>query len=127
LVRVDLVPCCSYVDGICIKEGKILLVKRNCEPFKGFWHVVGGQVQDKETSKEALKREFLEETCLNVKIGAVLGRRIEQTFDRLKIIEVLNVDFFEGKVKLNYENTEFAWFAQFPSYSVYDYSTYLRK
>jgi len=119
--------CSLYVDGICTKDGKILLVKRNCEPFKGFWHVVGGQVQDKESFKEALKREYLEETGLYVKIGDILTHRIEKTFDRLKLIVVLKVDSFKGSVKLNYENIEFAWFDQFPSYSVYDYSAYLRK
>ncbi len=110
-----------------MKDSKILLVKRNCEPFKGFWHVVGGEVQDKESFEEALKREFKEETGLDVKIGDALGFRIEKSFDRMKIIVVFKVDSFEGKVKLNHENTAFAWFARFPSYSVYDYSTYLEK
>ncbi|OGU68428.1 MAG: hypothetical protein A2W30_03190 [Ignavibacteria bacterium RBG_16_36_9] len=90
MVRLDLSVCSLYVDGIC-KDGKILLVKRNCEPFKGFWHVVGGQVQAKETFKEALKREYLEETGLDVKISDILTHRIEKTFDRLKLIVVLKV------------------------------------
>lgn len=119
--------CRLYVDGICIKDGKILLVKRNCEPFKGFWHVVGGEVQDDETLEDALKREFNEETSLDVKIGNVLGRRIEKSFDRTKIIMILKVDSFEGKIKLNCENTKFAWFSQFPFSSVCDYSMYLGK
>ena len=37
------------VDGVYVKDGKILLLKRNVEPFKGFWHVVGGHVEENET------------------------------------------------------------------------------
>ena len=66
-------PYCLYVDGICVKDGKILLVKRSCEPFKGFWHVVGGQVQKNEGLEEAIRREFKEETTLDIKVGDVIS------------------------------------------------------
>ena len=58
-------PCkklVACVDGAYVKNGKILLVKRNVEPLKGFWHLIGGHVDENETLKEALKREFKEET-----------------------------------------------------------------
>ena len=73
-----------YVDGICIKEGKILLAKRACHPFKGFWHVIGGEVRKNVTFSEALKREFKDETNLDVEIGNALGWRISESFDRKK-------------------------------------------
>lgn len=114
-----------YVDGICLREGKILLVKRACEPFKGFWHVVGGAVQGNEILSEALSREFKEETNLDVRIGDVIGWRIEESFDRTKVILVFKVNSFEGEIKLNSENEEYGWFSKFPSHSVYDYSGYL--
>jgi 8-oxo-dGTP diphosphatase len=114
-----------YVDGICLKNGKILLVKRRCEPFKGFWHVVGGEVQDTEALAEALRREFKEETDLDVKVGNVIGCRIEESFDRKKIILIFKITYFEGEIKLNCENEKYGWFARFPTHSVYDYSKYL--
>ena len=55
------------VDGVYIKEGKILLVKRDVEPFRGCWHIIGGHVEENETLKQALKREFKEKTNLDVK------------------------------------------------------------
>jgi len=50
-----------------IKENdlKVLLIKRNKEPFKGRWALPGGFVRINETLDEAAKRELKEET--NVK------------------------------------------------------------
>ena len=115
------------VDGVLIKDAKILLLKRSVEPFKGFWHVVGGHVEDNETFKEALKREFKEETNFDVHIGKELDRRIEETFDRIKFVVVLQVNSYSGRLKLNEESIEYGWFSQMPTKSVYDYSRYLSK
>jgi ADP-ribose pyrophosphatase YjhB (NUDIX family) len=115
------------VDGVYIKDGKILLLKRSEEPFKGYWHLVGGHVEDDETLKEALEREFREETNLDIKIGAIIDGRIEKTFDRTKIIVVFDVAFAQGEIRLNSENEEYGWFKHIPSHSVYNYAKYLKK
>jgi 8-oxo-dGTP diphosphatase len=114
-----------YVEGICIRNGEILLVKRNVQPFKGYWHVVGGHVGENETLEEALKREFREETGIEINVGSIVGGRIEETFDRIKIIVVFEITYSKGEIKLNYENEEYGWFVSFPSHSVYDHSKYL--
>jgi len=113
------------VDGIFIKDGKILLLKRNVEPFKGYWHLVGGHVEENETLREALKREFKEETNLDVEIGDVIDGRIEKTFDRTKIIVAFKIESAQGEITLNSENKEYGWFTQIPTNSVLDYSKYL--
>ncbi len=118
---------CVCVAGVCVKDEKILLLKRNVEPFKGYWHVVGGHVEENETLKEALKREFKEETNLDVKVGKIVGGRMEETFDRTKLVVVFEVASAEGEIKLNSENKEYGWFSQVPLNSIYDYSKYLRK
>jgi len=115
------------VDGVLIKDGKILLLKRNVEPYLGFWHTVGGQVEENETLKEALIREFKEETNLDVQVGKIIGGRIENTQDRTKIIVVLQVTSAQGEIRLNKENQEYKWFTSTPPNSVCDYSTYLTK
>ncbi|XES76060.1 MAG: LamG-like jellyroll fold domain-containing protein [Candidatus Bathyarchaeia archaeon] len=115
------------VDGIYVKDSKILLLKRNVEPFKGYWHVAGGHVEENESLQDALKREFKEETGLDVKVGKIVGWRIEETPDRIKIILAFEVTSAEGEIKLNSEHTEFSWFNTIPLNSVYDYSKYLRK
>jgi ADP-ribose pyrophosphatase YjhB (NUDIX family) len=84
------------VDGVYVKDGKLLLLKRDVEPFKGRWHVVGGHVEENESLKEALKREFKEETGLDVAVGGIIDGRIEETFDRIKIIVAYEVTSAEG-------------------------------
>ena len=115
------------VDGVYIKEEKILLLKRADEPFKGYWHLVGGQVEDNETLREALIREFKEETNLDIKVGDIIDGRIEETFDRTKIIVAFEVTFAQGEIRLNSESEEYGWFNQIPSNSIYNYEKYLRK
>ena len=114
-----------YVDGICIKDKKILLLKRTNYPFRGFWHVVGGQVEDDETLKEAIIREFKEETNLDVKVGEIIAGRLEESFDQIKIIVAFKITSAKGKIKLNFESEEFRWVKNFPLNSVYDYSQHL--
>ena len=113
------------VDGIYVRDGKLFLVKRANKPFKGFWHPVGGQVEDNETLKDALKREFKEETNLDVEVGEIVTGRLEETFDQIKIIVAFRILVAKGKIKLNSENEKFGLFDEFPPNSVYDYSRYL--
>lgn len=115
------------VDGVYIKEGKILLVKRDVEPFRGCWHIIGGHVEENETLKQALKREFKEETNLDVEVGEIIDGRIEKTFDRTKIVITFKVTSALGKIQLNFESKEYGWFSEIPSNSVYDYAGYLKK
>ena len=113
------------VDGVYVKDGKILLLKRAVEPFKGFWHVVGGHVEEDESLKDAVKREFREETGLDVTVGGVIGGGVEETFDRVKIIVVFEVSSAEGEVSLNSENEAYGWFDEVPTNSVHGYEKYL--
>jgi 8-oxo-dGTP diphosphatase len=115
------------VDGLYVKDGKLLLLRRDVEPFRGCWHVVGGHVNDDETIKAALIREFKEETGLVVEVGDILCDRIEKTFDRIKIIVAHQVISVKGEIKLNSENTTYGWFSQMPSNIVYDYGRYLQR
>jgi ADP-ribose pyrophosphatase YjhB (NUDIX family) len=115
------------VDGVYVRNGKILLFKRNVEPFKGFWHVIGGQVEENETLVEALKREFIEETGLEVEVGSMIAGRIEETFDRIKIIIAFEISNAHGEIHLNSENKAYGWFDRIPPKSVHDYAEYFQK
>ncbi len=54
------------------KEGRILLTKRNVEPYKNYWVFPGGHVK-KETPVKAVKREVFEETELIVEVDKLYG------------------------------------------------------
>ncbi len=118
-------PYFLCADGVLVRNGKFLLLKRNVEPFRGFWGLVGGHVQDNESAKDALKREFKEETNLDVEVDNLIDARFEETFDRVKVILTYGVKCAKGEVKTNHESECHGWFSEMPANSVYDYSRFL--
>ena len=66
------------VTGIVIREGKVLLARHTYGPGKGKLIVPGGYVKLQESPQEALKREYLEETGVEVEPVDVIGIRFNQ-------------------------------------------------
>lgn len=66
--------------GIVTDNNKILIGKLKEEQIKNFGGIEyvfpGGKIEEKETGKEAVKREIKEETGLNVSIVTKIGERI---------------------------------------------------
>ena len=53
--------------GLVIKDGKILLIKKFRGPYDGKLDLPGGTIEFQDRPEDALKREFLEETGINIK------------------------------------------------------------
>ena len=87
--------------------------------------LVGGSVEEGETLIQALKREFKEETDLDIEVGSLLDTRIENTFDRTKKIFTFEVANVRGAIKLNSESETYGWFDEIPDKSVYNYRKFL--
>ncbi|MBI2079164.1 NUDIX hydrolase [Candidatus Micrarchaeota archaeon] len=60
-------------DAVIINNGKVVLIRRGTEPFKGEWAIPGGRIEDNETAEECLVREAKEETGLEVRPIRMIG------------------------------------------------------
>jgi 8-oxo-dGTP diphosphatase len=61
------------VDVILERESKILMVKRKKDPYKDHLALPGGFVNEGETVEDAMKREAMEETSLEIHPIDILG------------------------------------------------------
>jgi ADP-ribose pyrophosphatase YjhB (NUDIX family) len=54
--------------GVIVKcKDKVLLCKRNnLGSFPGMWSIPGGKLEENETTQEGAKREFFEETAVDI-------------------------------------------------------------
>ena len=56
---------------LVVRDGRVLLVRRVNEPFRGLWTLPAGFVNGGEDPAEAAQRECLEETGLSVRVTRV--------------------------------------------------------
>src|SRR5215207_4969640 len=61
------------VDVILERDSNVLMVRRKKDPFKDFLSLPGGFVNEGETVEDAMKREAMEETSLEVHPIDILG------------------------------------------------------
>src|SRR5208283_3057243 len=59
-------------------SNRILLVKRDTVPFKGYWALPGGRMDPFETVEQTVVREVKEETGLDVAIARKIGEYVEK-------------------------------------------------
>jgi 8-oxo-dGTP diphosphatase len=76
-------PCAG---ALVIRNGKVLLVRRKIEPFRGYWDIPGGFCEVDEHPTETAQREVREETGLEIELTGLLG---------------LWMDDYEGNMTLN--------------------------
>ncbi len=59
-------------DSIVFNDGKILLIRRRKEPYKGYYALPGGILDDDETLEQCAVRELKEETGLDGEVVSLL-------------------------------------------------------
>lgn len=61
------------VGAICVRDGRLLLVRRGRGVARGRWAVPGGRVHFGEDLADAVLRELAEETGLAGRVGPLVG------------------------------------------------------
>jgi 8-oxo-dGTP diphosphatase len=97
--------------GTIIRDegGRILLLRRAIEPGHGKWVFPGGYVDRGEVVERAAVREALEETGLDVTLGALVG--IYSYAGRTPIVIAFAAEPASGTLRLDHESLEARWFA----------------
>ncbi len=78
------------VAGILVRDGRVLLVKHD-KPAGSYWVVPGGRVGFGETLPDALRREFVEELSMDIRVGGLTFLNDAAPADRAR--HVVNVYF----------------------------------
>ncbi|MBI4059786.1 GNAT family N-acetyltransferase [Candidatus Giovannonibacteria bacterium] len=98
--------------AVFIKDGKLFVLKRSIPPFQDKWDFMGGYIGENETPEECLRREIKEELNVGVDslhyLGVFTGTGFYKEYEYPTLCFAYLAEL-EGEVKLNEENSEYAW------------------
>lgn len=96
------------------RDGEFLALRRAAEPLQGEWNMPGGFVEPGESGPEAIAREVLEETGLEIEAGGVIGifaSRYGRAEDATAIFDVAyRCRLVGGEMQVSDESLEAGWF-----------------
>ena len=90
------------------KKEKVLMCKREKEPFKGKYNLVGGKIEENETDIESAYRELKEETGISkssIELKPIINFEYPIEDNQIKVF----VGKLKEDVKLTEEINKLAW------------------
>ena len=106
--------------GICEFEGKILLLKVRSKSSHDAekWEIPGGKVKKGEFFDQALKREFKEETGLEINIDSLYNvvqndYTACKTNEKIRSVQlIMKVSSTTDEVEISAEHDDYKWFTR---------------
>ena len=99
------------IDAVIVNNGKILLIKRGAEPFKGYWALVGGYVEWNESAEEAALSEVKEEVGVTASITKLIGVYSDPARHPKQAINIAYAVEIEGEPQAGDDAVECKWFS----------------
>jgi ADP-ribose pyrophosphatase YjhB (NUDIX family) len=98
------------IQGVLERDGRVLLARRGREPRLGYWDLPGGFLDEGEAPLDGLRREFREETGLEIEPVSFLRIDLEPYHDRW-VFSVSWLVSAEGEPQPADDVDELRWFA----------------
>jgi 8-oxo-dGTP diphosphatase len=115
-------PACGWVfyeqrkvsAGVRVEDkGRLLLVQRGIEPWRGKWYMPAGFVEVDEQPEDAAEREAFEETGLVVAIHKIAGIYTYQDDPRGNgVVLLYDAELTGGEIRLNPEALQVGFFGR---------------
>lgn len=97
------------VQGVLERDGKVLLALRALEPRRGFWDLPGGFADETEDPRDTVRREFREETGLEIEPVELLRIDIEP-YEHRHVFSVTFIVRGDGEPVAADDVAELRWF-----------------
>jgi 8-oxo-dGTP diphosphatase len=119
------------VGGVVVSNGRALLIRRGGPPLEGQWSIPGGMLEVGETLLEGVRRELLEETGIEVRVGELIDvfERINldgggKTRYHFVVLDYL-CEALSGEARAGSDVTDVAWAApsELANYSLSETAT----
>lgn len=98
------------VVAFIASDKAVLLIQRAGDPGKGLWALAGGYVEADEDPRDAVMRELLEETGLEIRVGQVLD--VFYSGEGGAITIAYAADVVRGSLKPGDDAAAVAWFGK---------------
>ena len=104
----------AAAGGLVVRDGRVLLVRRKFEPFKDWWDIPGGFLETGEHPNDAVVREVLEETGLDVRPAELIGIYMDKYGEGPDADDTMNlyyvVEVVGGEEHAGDDAVELGWF-----------------
>ena len=92
------------VYGVCVREGRILCIRKTRGPYRGRFDLPGGTPEEGESLVETLRREMLEETGFQV--SAIHQNTIRDVFVSVPGIASVHHEFVLFAIDVEEKNAQ---------------------